>query len=433
MLGNRYNSSDMPDLYLHKQAKRLRIYIGESDRWRGKPLDAALVEVIRARGFAGATVYRGVMGFGAHSHIHSSSIEALSSDLPIVIEVVDVNEKIEKVIEIVYPMVREGLITLDDVQIIKYTHRFLNPLPADRLVAEVMTRKVISLPAAMKIHQAWRTMFENVIKAAPVVDDRRRVVGMLTNEDLLMRAGIQQRLSVAIRMDVAEINREIHNLEASNLIVSDVMTRPAITILEAETLGSATTKMVKKGLKRLPVVNDKGELAGILSRLDILRQVATIYQEFSPDHVSPKAVKTVSECMTSNIPLVSQDDDISTIINKFTTSSSNRLIVVGSDGKAIGLISDSDVVSRIAPEKQRGILDALRKKRSPPFGKETAFDLMSPEPLTCPPDFPVVDAVKMMIDRSRKWLVVIDQDKRPMGLVDRQILLEAVTSIYPDS
>ena len=73
----------MPDLSLQKKAKRLRIYISEKDRWRGTSLDVALVETLREKGIAGATVFRGIVGFGAHSLIHTIRIEVLMADLPL--------------------------------------------------------------------------------------------------------------------------------------------------------------------------------------------------------------------------------------------------------------------------------------------------------------------------------------------------------------
>jgi CBS domain-containing protein len=100
--------------------------------------------------------------------------------------------------------------------------------------------------------------------------------------------------------------------------------------------------------------------------------------------------------------------------------------VVDAQGKAIGLLSDSDVVARVQPSKRKNILDALRQISKPAPGKETAFDLMSPGPLTAPPDLPVIEAVKKMLAESRKWLVVVDHYVKPLGLVDRQMLLEAV-------
>ncbi|MCL5961973.1 MAG: DUF190 domain-containing protein [Chloroflexi bacterium] len=102
--------------------KILKIYIGESDHWHGRPLYQAIVEMLRGEGLAGATAIRGVEGFGAHSRIHAAHILRLSEDLPILIEVVDRAERIAKVMPRLEEMVTEGLISLGDVEVIKYTH-----------------------------------------------------------------------------------------------------------------------------------------------------------------------------------------------------------------------------------------------------------------------------------------------------------------------
>lgn len=98
----------------------LRIFIGESDRWEHAPLYEAIVKKARSLHMAGATVLRGPLGFGAKSHLHSSKILRLSSDLPIVIEIVDSEEKIDAFIPHIDTMVTDGLVTLEKVRVIKY-------------------------------------------------------------------------------------------------------------------------------------------------------------------------------------------------------------------------------------------------------------------------------------------------------------------------
>jgi uncharacterized protein len=98
----------------------LRIFIGESDKWHGKPLYEAIVMKAREIHMAGATVLRGPMGFGANSHLHTAKILRLSEDLPLVIEMVDSKEKIDSLMPFIDEMVQEGLVTLERVQVIKY-------------------------------------------------------------------------------------------------------------------------------------------------------------------------------------------------------------------------------------------------------------------------------------------------------------------------
>lgn len=98
----------------------LRIFIGESDRWNGKPLYETIVLKARELHMAGATVLRGPMGFGAHSRMHTAKILRLSEDLPIVIEIVDAKQKIDELLPYIDQMVEEGLVTLEQVRVIKY-------------------------------------------------------------------------------------------------------------------------------------------------------------------------------------------------------------------------------------------------------------------------------------------------------------------------
>ena len=102
------------------EGKLLRIFVGESDRWEGKPLYQAIVERVRAEGLAGATVLRGIEGFGADSRLHTARLLRLSEDLPVVIEIVDSAEQIERIMPVLDEMVGEGMVTVERVEVIAY-------------------------------------------------------------------------------------------------------------------------------------------------------------------------------------------------------------------------------------------------------------------------------------------------------------------------
>ncbi|HSB08851.1 MAG TPA: DUF190 domain-containing protein [Blastocatellia bacterium] len=108
---------------ISEDGQLLRIFIGESDRWQGKPLYEAIILKAREMGIAGATMLRGLMGFGAASRIHTAKILRLSEDLPIVVEIVDGADKIEALLPVIQEMVQEGLITLERVRVIQYRHK----------------------------------------------------------------------------------------------------------------------------------------------------------------------------------------------------------------------------------------------------------------------------------------------------------------------
>src|SRR6058998_79192 len=107
-------------MHLPEDAVLLRVFIGESDRYQHRPLYEAIVLKARQLDLAGATVLRGPMGFGKSSHLHTAKILRLSMDLPIVIEIVDSEEKINLLLPHLDEMVSEGLVTLEDVRVLKY-------------------------------------------------------------------------------------------------------------------------------------------------------------------------------------------------------------------------------------------------------------------------------------------------------------------------
>jgi len=107
-------------------AKLIRIYIGDSDHWHGQSLYSAIVQRAREQGLAGATVLHGVEGYGATSRIHTARILRLSEDLPVVIDIIDTPERVADFLPVLDEMVTEGLVTLQDVEVLRYIG---NPKP----------------------------------------------------------------------------------------------------------------------------------------------------------------------------------------------------------------------------------------------------------------------------------------------------------------
>ncbi|WP_029894651.1 DUF190 domain-containing protein [Desulfohalovibrio reitneri] len=110
-------------MHLPSKAKRLRVYTGEWDKIGSQPLHEAIVEEAARRGLAGATVLRGVSGFGANSRVRTSKILVLSQDLPLIVEIVDAGEKINQFLTWLDGVVQEGLVTVEDVDVGFYRHK----------------------------------------------------------------------------------------------------------------------------------------------------------------------------------------------------------------------------------------------------------------------------------------------------------------------
>ena len=108
---------------LEGKAKMLRIHFGEDDKWQGQPLYQAIVERCRKLDIAGATVYRGIEGYGASTMIRKSHLLRFSSDAPILVQIIDTKENIQRLLPALDEMVAEGLIAVSDVEVIKYVHQ----------------------------------------------------------------------------------------------------------------------------------------------------------------------------------------------------------------------------------------------------------------------------------------------------------------------
>ncbi|MBN1451626.1 MAG: DUF190 domain-containing protein [Anaerolineales bacterium] len=407
--------------------KRLVIYIGESDSWRGHSLYLSILESLRKSGLAGATVMRGHAGFGAHSRIHTWQVERFSMDLPMVITVVDTAANIEKALDIVKPMVREGLITLEDVEIVKYTHRYLQPLPADRPVSEIMTREITTVTPDAPVVQVVELLLGKLFKAVPVIDDQRRVVGIITEDDLSGRAGMPARLTVAGRLESNDL-REFFSQVSHDKTARDIMTQPVDTVQATDALGHVAQQMVEHNRTRFPVVNADGKLVGMVSRLDMLHAVAGNGRGEQEQAPAPNPGQTLGEIMTPGVPAVHINDDLIDVLQQMLKTNIRYVVVLDEQQRAAGVITEGDLVVRVAPVVRRSMLRAIANRvmgTGLMRGYALARDIMSEHVLSAPQETSIPDAIALMLREGRKRIVVVDGDECPVGIVDRQTLLAA--------
>jgi len=413
-------------------AKKVTIYIGESDRWGRKPLYAAILEVLKAEDCAGVTVTRALSGFGAHSRIHTASLVALSTDLPLVIEWVDSPARVRRVMPRLREMVREGLITVQDVEVVAYSHRRLRDLPADTPVRDVMHREVHTVAPDTPLAEAVTLLLDKRYRALPVVEAEGKVVGILTDGDLLHRAGLLAT-SVQALLTEAELRAHLAHLRRQNVTVAEVMTAPAVTVGGQTPLGDALRRMVEADIKRLPVVDDAGRLLGILSRVDVLRALARPPVEAVPRPAPPdKPQRTVGEMMMTTVPTVLAGAPLAEVVNLLVGSAQRRVVVVDDTGRVVGIITDGDLLRRATETERGGILRALTERIAP--GKQAAVHLqtrsarevMTPQPVCVRPHTPLPDALRLLLEHRIKRLPVVDAEGRLVGMVGRGGILQSL-------
>jgi PII-like signaling protein len=164
-------------MQLQGKALRVTIYIGESDHYQGKSLYMALLQLLKREGASGATVVRGLAGFGARSRIHTATILDLSTDLPIRVEWVDQTEVVERLLLQVRQMVDDGLITVEEVDVVQYAPG-RQPDPLDQLVQDIMRTEVVTVVPNTSVAAIVTLLLQRGYRSLPVVDGNGRPQGI---------------------------------------------------------------------------------------------------------------------------------------------------------------------------------------------------------------------------------------------------------------
>lgn len=414
-------------------AKKVTIYIGESDRWQHRPLYTAILELLRQENCAGATVIRALAGFGAASRIHTASIVALSSDLPLVIEWVDNPARVERVMPQLRQMVTEGLITVQEVEVVTYSQRRLRELPAAAPVHDVMSREVLAVHPDTPLAEAVELLLDKVYRTLPVVDEQRRVVGIVTDGDLLKRANL---LAITAQKELtqAEVAQALAKIRQSGQRVEEVMTPNPTTVTADTTVAEAVDLMVEHDVKRLPVVDDKGRLQGMVSRINVLRALAEPpVAETRRKDLPPGQHTRVGEIMMAHVPTVAATAPLAVVVESLVSHARRRVVVIDEDRRVLGIITDGDLIKRATQAERSGIVRSLLRRSALEQAEHfhlqarSAAEVMTSPAITVTPDTSLLDALQLLLRHHIKRLPVIDEQGRLVGLIGRGGILQALS------
>lgn len=420
------------------RGKQLTIFISETDQLRHQALYMAIIEMLRREGCSGATAVRGVAGFGASSLIHTGAVLRLSMDLPIVIIVMDRPERIDRVIGPLREMAPRALITVQEVEVVQSGAPFKEGLP-DVKVSEVMHREVATVRPDSPITAVVELLLDKDFTAVPVVDAQRKVVGMVSDNDLLTRGGMKVTISLKRATDLEYVRGLHESLENPHRKVSEVMAGQVVTINPDAILARAARLMVENHLKRLPVIDSVGKLVGILGRLDILNTIAAVHlPQWYPEARRVGEQATVAEVMTRDVPTVHDSAIVEEIFELLVSSSHKRVVVVDDNRHVVGIIADSDLISRVSRESWPGVMEVLISKV--PIGTVSnearrhlqklrarfAKELMTRDVITIRDKMPVASALALSAEKRVKRLPVVNAEGELVGIVGRSEMMRAL-------
>lgn len=424
------------------KAKRLRIYLNDGDKVGHKPAYVAIVSLLRRENASGATVVRGMEGFGGSGVVHTTILAEVVQDLPIVIEWIDTAERVERLLPQLKEIVPRGLITIDDTEVVLYKPRGVRDVSSTLTAADVMAKDVVSVTKDVPVREVVQKVLGQVYRAVPVVDSGRPV-GIITNSDLIDRGGLAVRLGLLEVLDEAALRAQLDRLGDGGKTAGDVMTPTLVTVAGTTPLPEVARVMASRRLKRLPVVDERGALLGIVSRLDLLR---TVVQGFEPKETEAKrphglpVTAPVSVVMRDDVPIVHPDSRLPEVFQAVVSTRLNRAVVVDDQRRVLGLITAGALLERVTPALHPSAIRSLVHRL--PFvhvspeqaavehhaGARRAADLMTSDVATASPDTSLHDVISTVVDGAHKILIIVDADHHLLGVVDRADILHGLVT-----
>jgi len=413
----------------------IEIYSNEEARCAGKPLQDAIIEYIRGLKIAARCIItRGIGGSYENGDIATQNILVLSFNMPIKIEIVLPSPELTLVLPTIEKMVGEGVVALREMDIVAHkTYRRL--LPREFKVRDIMTSSPKTATPTTTLDEVAKLLLSSIFSGLPVVDDSNHPVGVITQGDLVYRAGIPMRLGLLAASERGKLDAVLESLATRK--AHEIMSSPAVSIEEDELATEAVNLMLMKKLKRLPVTDNDGKLVGIVSRLDIFR---TIMKE-SPDwkamrgrRIEVDNLRLVSDIMRRDTQAVSPETSVEEVMRIIDANDIQRVAVVDHDGVFLGMISDRDLltmfydyhpgiwdyfVSKI-PFTERG---RMQREVSEHLKARTAADVMKTDLFSVGEDATIDEAIKIMTEKALKRLPVLDSEGRFKGMISRDALL----------
>jgi len=377
---------------------------------------------------------RGLGGCYENGEIATQGIEVLSFNMPLKIEIILPAPELDLVLPVVEEMVEDGIVLIKeaDVRLHRVKARLL---PGNLRVADIMTDNPRAVKPRASASEVTRLLLAGPFTSVPVVDDQGRPVGIVTEGDLIRRAGMPIRLGLL--RDMTQENLDATLSAMSERHAADIMTSPAITVHEDLAAQRAVRQMLEKGLKRLPVINRHGSLTGMLSRFDVFRTVTRETPEWRAirdRNVRVEDIGRVGEIMRRDARAVKPDAPLEEVMKIIDEKDIRRVMVVDNAGKLLGMIFDRDLLRLFAGHRV-GIWDRIagrltftamgQKHRAAieDAQKRTAGEIMKTDLITVNEDTTLDEAIRIMTDHRIKLLPVTAGDGTFLGIVTRNMLL----------
>jgi CBS-domain-containing membrane protein/PII-like signaling protein len=404
----------------------IKVYTREKARHEGKDMAEAVVAYVRSlRLAARCVVTRGMAGCYENGETASSHLVELSYDFPIVIDIILPATETETVIVALEAMVGDGV-----VAVVPATVRSFRPsaglFPENLHVRDIMTPKPTTVHPDFSVRAMVELLLETGLKALPVVADDGSCVGIVAQNDLVKRAGMPARLGLLRLLPAAEREAWLARVEPRRCV--DIMSAPPATVHQGTKVSEAIHRMNREKRKRLPVVDDHGRVVGMLSRIDVLKAVATTRATMTQPQATPSShAQSVKDVESRDELALSQNSSIQAAIDALVAKGLQRVAVVDQSGVLVGLITDAILVGALGgrniAKRLPGLFRGGRNDRP-------LSSIMIKAPQSITEDASIDEALRLMTEDGLKRLPVVDADGVFKGMIRRDSILLALAHTY---
>ncbi|NTU81247.1 MAG: CBS domain-containing protein [Chloroflexales bacterium] len=411
--------------------QRVRIYLSRDDQWEGGPRYLALLEQLRRAGATGATALQGLAGFGPGQRARPAIADRTDQHQPIVVEWIDREERVARLLPLLDTLIGEALVTLETVPVYQATLRARGPFTPDRSVGEVMRRPAPAVAAGTPLAEALDLLVDEHLDALPVVDEAGRLIGMITGQDLIWRVGL--RLPPALLPSLSADERTAALAPLAGHAARDVMSAEPRSVGLSTTIPQALVTMVEWGYTQIPVVEHDGRLAGLLGQEHVLREavaqaMATPDEGAVRDAEPPTPVRLV---MQTAAHYVAASARLNLALAHLLATPERRLLVLDDNGRLVGALDDATALRGLAGAERASFLKALQSPRPTPTtalpGEERGLaGLFVVDPPAIDPQSSVLDAARRLLELGVERLAVIDDEQKLSGIIARGGLIRAL-------
>ena len=415
----------------------IEVFTSEQAKHKGHSLSMALVQRVRdLRIAARCIVSRGITGCYENGEVATQGIEVLSFNMPLKIEIVLPAAELDRVLPIVEEIVTDGIVMVEEMDL--RVHRVnARLLPRNLHAMDIMTRNPRSVTRDAAAGDILRVLLTGSFNGLPVVDEHGKPVGIVTQGDLIQRAGMPIRLGLL--RDLGAENADATMQHMAGKTAAEIMTQPVVTIPEDMPVPHAVDRMLEHGFKRMPVVNKEGLLAGMLSRVDVFKTVTRENPDWaaiSKHGIDVRHARLAADVMCREVHTVRPGTFIEEVMRMIDDSDLQRVAVVNDAGRLVGMISDRDLL-RVFAGHRIGIWDRVastltftamgqrHKAAIEEARKRTAGEIMRADIVSVGEDASLSEVIGVMVAKQIKRLPVIGPSGEFKGVISRDAVLRA--------